>query len=996
MTPRGDRGGAPPGDGPRPGRLDARLIGPPLLRWRGPDGDVPIDARGKPFALLCWLAQAPGAVPKDELAELFWGPAKRHNLRVALHALRKQPGATAWLRSEGDTVAVDADTDLDAFERAVRDGEPERAVATWREGAGTLDADAALLAGVVAPNAPAFPDAVAEARRRASERYRRALVAAAERHRAAGDLEAARAHLDEALAIDPLDEDGVRRAMRLDAALGRRAAAVARYERLRRELAAELDVAPAPATRELHDALRSAASGTPPAPPADPLGPLRSLRRTRFVARAGELDRIEAAFEEGRWLTLLGPGGVGKSRLALEYAERHRAADAVGGPADAAPPTAIVAFEGLDDPSTWAEAAAHALGVPLPGGGPADAQLEAALRDREALLVLDGLEVARAAWPTLGALSERTPGLRILATSRLRLGLPGERVLAVPPLALGVDGADDDPLASEAGRLLLAAARRDDVAFEPGPRERRALARICAAVDGMPLSLELAAGWLRLFGAERLATRLEDDPLALDDPAASETTRGLRAAIARSWSLLSGEERGTLAGLAVFRGGFDTEAGLDVAGDARPRTLLALVDASLLQRVGDGRFDLHAGVRAWVLERAEAERLAAARARHARRFLGELLGSAADPATGEAVHHDRLDRDHDNLMAAWRWACEAGDAELLDGALDALALYLRSAERNDEGRAAMARAVDALGSRGVGRAGLAARARVRLAWFASITGRDEEAVAALDAAVPDLTDDPRRQAEARRNLGAALSNLGRFAEAGRQLRVAAELFARLEDPLNLARTSNYLGIDAARRGDAEEATRHYRACLAHARAAGSEPGVAAALANLGEVALHDGRTEAAAEMLRDALDRFVQRGYRNGEAAVRSDLGLLACILGDAEAGRRELTAALALYRRLGRVREEAETLAELARVGGDEGWAYAEEALTLARRIGHPTTEAVALARLAELHGREGRATQQRRTLDEARRVAGPRAAPRLVAALAAAERQLGDGGSG
>ena len=988
MPPTGDAApssDAEPAAGPR---LDATLIGAPRLVWRDSSGDEAIELPGKPFALLCWLALEPRAVPKDTLTELFWGPGRRHNLRVALHALRKLPGADAWLRAENDAVEVVAASDLARFERALEATDPERAVAIWREGGGERPADAALLAEIEAANAPAFADALGDARRRCAERYRVALASTARALEARGERAAALDHLGAALAIDPLDEALARRAMWLEDALGLRAAALERYERLRRELAAELELQPAAATRELYAALLAADEGRgAPARAADPLAALRGLRRTPFVSREDELATIEHAFGAGRWVTLLGPGGVGKSRLALEYASRLGGVPAPVWP-NAAPDVGVVAFERLADPSAWPEAVAHALGVPLPGGGPAAAQLEAALRGRAALLVLDGLEGARAVWPSLGALADTSPRLRVLATSRVRLALPVERVVAVSPLAVERDdGAGGDPLANDAGRLLLAAARRDDASYEPGPRERRALARIGRAVEGIPLGLELAAGWLRLYGAERLADRIEADPLALEDPDAPGGGRDSAAPIARSWALLPEAARRTLGALPVLRGGFDATAALAVSGDDDPRALLALADASLLLRVGDGRFDLHDGVRRWVASKSDPARRVAAAERHARFFLRSLLPGVTSVAPGSddggRLERERLEREHDNVMSAWRWACDAADTALIGAALDPVALYLRATERNDEGWNAMARAVTALEGGTDDAMPITTRARVRSAWFASITGRNDEAVTALEAALPALGDSPKLEAEARRNLGAALSNLGRFEAAARQLETAATMFEAMDDRLNLARTCNYLGIDALRRGDPDAAHEHYRTCLSHARDAGSDLGIAAALANLGEVALHQGNLNEAERLLGEAHERFAARGYRNGEAATTFDLGLLDWRRDAHEAGRARLDAALAMFRSLGRVREEAEVLAELARIGGDEGRRHAEAALALARRIGHPTTEALALARLAALERDAGRRERHRAMLAEARGVAGPRAAPRLMAAL-------------
>ncbi|MDX1530072.1 MAG: protein kinase, partial [Rhodothermales bacterium] len=412
-------------------------------------------------------------------------------------------------------------------------------------------------------------------------------------------------------------------------------------------------------------ALRDAQAGAPARASSALPAPL-----TSFVGREVEVERLGRLLEAARLVTLTGPAGTGKTRLAVEAARRieHGFADGA----------AFVPLAPVRDPALVPSALAQALGVEASGPALPDA-LADALRGCELLLVLDNFEQVTAAAPAVGALLGACPRLRVLATSRVPLRLSGEREAPVPPLAVPEPEATPDPdglLAHAAVRLFVERAQAVDPAFALTPENAAAVAALCARLDGLPLAIELAAARTKLFAPAALLARLGHrlDLLANrmhDRPARHHT---LRQALAWSYDLLGPEEQRLYRRLGVFRGGCTIEAaeavaGLDGADDVLDG-LAALVDHSLLRTTtgadGEPRFEMLETVRTFALERlAEAGERAEAQGAHAHHVL-DLAERAAPELTGaeQGTWLDRLDAEHDNLRAALDAAEADGDTGL--------------------------------------------------------------------------------------------------------------------------------------------------------------------------------------------------------------------------------------------------------------------------------------------------------------------------------------------
>ncbi|MFJ6758187.1 AfsR/SARP family transcriptional regulator [Streptomyces sp. NPDC091273] len=505
------------------------------------------------------------------------------------------------------------------------------------------------------------------------------------------------------VAEHPLREGLVAALMRALVAAGRPAEALTAYGNAREVLAEELGADPSPELSALHTAvLRGEVPAGPPAGPPEaapaprtasspavppaPAGattpraeggpqaphpsPPTNLRAAlaSLVGRDEDLAQVDALVDRFRLTTLTGPGGAGKTRLAVQSARPllDRFPDGVW-LVELAPLSA-----GGDVPSAVLNALALREHAPA-AGDPLD-RLVAALRTRTALLVLDNCEhLIEAAAATTDRLLGECPGLRILATSREPLGLTGEALWPVHPLALPPQDADAaQAMASPAVRLLNDRAAAARSGFAVTAETAPAVTRICRALDGMPLAIELAAARLRTMSPEQLAARLDDRfrLLTVGARTAPRQHQTLRAVVDWSWELLTEAERALLRRLAAFPGGATVEAaeGVCAGGPVEADEVLDLVtslaDKSLLVTAGDGRYRMLETIRAYGLQKlSEAGEQEALRRAHAAYFTE--LARTADPYLRRAEQLEwlaRLTAEHDNLSAALRGAIAAGDA----------------------------------------------------------------------------------------------------------------------------------------------------------------------------------------------------------------------------------------------------------------------------------------------------------------------------------------------
>ncbi|HZD73701.1 MAG TPA: BTAD domain-containing putative transcriptional regulator [Actinomycetota bacterium] len=646
------------------------------------DGDTVEVGGARLRTLLIRLALDAGrVVPVESLADALWpddGPTDPANaLQSLVSRLRRAlPGKPALRSAPGGYCLDVAPEAVDAlrFERlalqgrrALRSGEPGTAARLLREALGLWRGEA--LADVAeAPFGAAAAVRLSELRLTATEdRVEAELAAAPEHSRLVAELE-------ELAVLHPLRERLRVLLVRALQADGRPAEALSAYEKFRGLLADELGADPGPELRQAHLAVLRGETGAERPRGRRSRGNLRAAL-TSFVGRAEEQTRIGRQLTDGRLVTLVGPGGAGKTRLATTLAAGI-SGDVPGG-------VWLVELAPLTEPGEVPQAVIGALG--LREAGPLDApamprdavsRLVEALAATETLIVLDNCEhLIDAAARLVDDLLGRCPRLRVLATSREPLGVPGETLCLVLPLGLPEPGASaDEAMACPAVRLFAdrVAAVRPDFAVTDG--NVAAVAEICRRLDGLPLAIELAAARLRSLPLEELAARLSERFRLLTGGSrtALPRHRTLRAVVAWSWDLLDDDERRLARRLAVFPATITPESAAQVCAPAATDldaldALAALADKSLLQVVEgpEPRYRMLETIREYGLELlAETGEIAQVRAAHAGYFLG--LAERAEPrlrGAGQVPWTARLVAERDNLLAALHFARDTGDAE---------------------------------------------------------------------------------------------------------------------------------------------------------------------------------------------------------------------------------------------------------------------------------------------------------------------------------------------
>jgi len=513
-----------------------------------------------------------------------------------------------------------------------------------------------------------------------------ALDALAAHHAERGEWERASAHLRHWLQLEPWREEAHRRLMLALASAGQRSAALAQYEHCRRILARDLDTTPEVATNLLAARLRVSNPVAWFAPPyAVP------AVETPLVGRAAALAAIAAqlAAPVGRLLTLTGPGGSGKTRLALATAAAERGAFADG--------VFFVSLVPVTDASGLVAAIAERLGMPVAAGqSPTLARLTSFLEARELLLVLDNFEPLLAHAPLLSTLRDAAPNLRLLVTSRVPLQLLDEVVLRVGGLELAavITTLEDDP----AVQLFVQAALRVAPTFAPTVADLVAISTLSQTLDRQPLALMLAAGLVaqRAPSAILALVRADLDALASDLRDLPERHRSIRNLFVSSWQLLPAEQQRLLAHCTLFAASFSRAAAVAVAvatkGESGAavldllvgRRLAMLTDHALLQRVGPDRSMLHPLVRQFAAEQyalLPAAEQAASRTRHRAYFLG-FVAQHAEAIIGPAGHAavELLHTELADIRLAWHDASQTNDVTLMATAVQGLLDLIQSGE----------------------------------------------------------------------------------------------------------------------------------------------------------------------------------------------------------------------------------------------------------------------------------------------------------------------------
>lgn len=946
------------------------LLGPPrLLR----DGELVEVSTRKAVALLAYLVLTQRRHGRETLAALFWPDYDqthaRGTLRNTLYALNKALGGAGLEISREDIGFVPDDrlsVDVIEFRQRLDEceghGHPREAVCRsclepLKRAADLYRDD--LLAGFNVGASPEFE----QWQLFQTETLRGELADALERlsrgYRDAGAFESALVYTRRWESLNPLDEAANRRVMEVCAMAGQRSAALQQYQELMERLRTELSIVPQTETAELYRSIRDGQIQSGPASP--PAGNLAAyMPSTPFVGRENELAKLEEWLTDGqtRLLSIVGPGGMGKSRLALQCALTQGSRFGHGA---YFVPLAPVRGDLL------VSAVAQELGLAFFGSRDLKTQLLNYLREKHLLLVLDNFEHLRDQAALLTEISNTAPRVKLLVTSREWLNLPHERVYDLLGLPYPEANTRRQASLEEYGavQLFVQNARRVHWGFALEPEER-GVERICQLVEGMPLGIELAAAWVRVISCQEIASEIERDLQFLSTTLGGlpERHRSLRLVFDYSYNRLDRRAQLAFSKMSVFRGGMTRSAAQRVAGAPLP-VLATLVDHSLLHRTASGRYEVHELLRQYGQDqlRADPAQEAQTQSAHCAYYLEFLHQHERGLKGARRNALDEIAQEVDNVRAAWRHAVAVRRFEDMAKSFESLFLFLRVKSQFKEGAEAFAAAAVALPE--VGRNIMLAEILTRQATFLELLGQFDEARAlvrkSLELLPPDVSDARPARAFALTEFGAVAVRLGELVEARQNLQEglalyeeegdgrgsahalrwlgqiatdldgdynttqkiyleSLELYRKIGDRRGVAAMQNNMGMSAGDLGEYAEAKRFFRDSISAYRELGDRYGVALALNNLAVVSRMQGEYQEAWDIFSESLTIRREVGDRFAIALVLANLGKTATYMGNYEQARHLLDESLAMHREVGDRIGIATTIAKRGVLAGQTG----------------------------------------------------------------------------
>lgn len=998
-------------------RVEANGYVVPQTAWR----------RRKAAALIKLLVLAPGCrLHREQIWEELWpgiSPSDaQNNLHRTLHSARRilQPqlrdGATSeFLKFHNGLLVLSpslpAIVDAEEFEQS--------AIAARASGSRTaVERAIRCYSGDLFPE-DRYEDWATLPRERLHRLYLSLLVDLGRHLRKADQLREAIATLLKVISLEPAHYDATSELLQLFHATGQRGELIETYRQFKRLLWEDFASHPDPELQRLYESLTASLPVTPQAPSrsTNELSRQRSPTLphplTAFIGRASALAELTRRIGQSRLTTLIGPGGCGKTRLAIESSARLRPLFPDG--------VWWVELSKLGDPRLVPETVAHSLGLPIPRDGSALETVRKALRGRTTLIVLDNCEhLIDACANLVNTLLHEVPGCQILTTTRIALNVPGEAIWPVPPMSIppANQRLSLEELAEyEAVSLYLECAHTADSRFRLTPDNAQAIHDICRRLDGLPLAIELAAARSATFGPDEIARRLDDSLgfLSRGRRSADIRHRTLQGVLDWSYDLLSTEEQTLFRQLAVFANGWTLEAAEAIAGSKDhaalvPNWLSSLIDQSFVTVEGHHlrrRYRLLEPIRQYAsMKMKAAGEEQAIRDQHLTWAI--TLAESVEPSMTNDTHVlDLLEVEHDNIRAALRWAIDSRQVDrgirlagtmwrfwftrgylsegraFLTSLLEDLETLRNAVDGRSRAEALVGAGVIAYtqgdqyhaeqslhasltlwrqhsDDRGI------AESLSHLATVAQNRGERTRALALIKESLDRYRQlgEHRGIATALHRLGSLSRELGRYRFAYSSFRESQALFQAIGDIKGVAIVFNTLGKTVRDQGDYDRAIALHEASLHSSRQLGDLWGIARAIDLIGASHWYRGEPATAISFQNESLAMSHELGDRWGIAGTLCSLGLTAHSLGNIDQAFRHFAESRALCRTIGDVWVEALTcqgfgLIALSRHDWPEAAKHYQDAILLRRRMGSPwglaaDLEGVAMLAFGSGHPRE------------------------------------------
>lgn len=820
--------------------------------------------RPKALLLLCYLSLE-GPKERLFLAELFWPDTKHPRTDLAMTLSRLRKGAPGVVASDDIRVWSQVDTDARKLFNHLERGEEENATTLYQ---------GSFLAGAKLPNLSVeLEEWVYSTREFLAGQVQGALLRLAEEKAKQEQFRAAAKGADAAYQVASADPE--------PETLGRlhtlMLAGNSLYTDLVRRAAEGFELPLCHSRNEARARLRETLGIAKISVPHN-----LPTRETSFIGRDLELVRIAKLINEHRLVTLVGPGGVGKSRLAIqvayEYLKNEHFKDGI----------TFVAMDALTSPTAIPASIAGAMNIKLQGADEPLIQIIRRLAQKHCLLVLDNFEHLIEGADLVSKLLESCSNLNILITSRQRLNLAEEWPFEVGGLAYPTDLAVslEEAKQFDAIKLFNLRASRVRPPFSLNDVNLAYVIELCQLVEGVPLALELAAVWARALSCEAILKELRQnlDFLTTSAPTMPDKYRSIRASFEHSWQLLSPTEQGVLSKLSVFRGGFRREAAAEVAGATLP-DLVRLVDKSLLRMSLDGRYDRHSLLYQYTQEKLSehSEDQTEVQEKHGQYFSHFLVkhGEAIWTATGKEALA-AIGEELDNILTMWRWARAALKITLLKDTALHLMWFYDHRGRYQESIELYAETTKGLQEADPKHHAALGALLVAQAWWYVRLGQHERAreLAERGLKLVRPLGEPSLVMIGLASLGGVAFYKGLYDQATQYKTEALALARTAQDPAKIAFHATVLGNLEAAKGNFANAKQYYQEALELSRGEGNLFQLVAVLSNLAFFTVHTGKPQEAFALAQEGLELARDLGLKQEVPYLLSSLAEAAFKLG--------------------------------------------------------------------------------------------------------------------